>query len=323
MIYLEFFDGQGLGNQLWNYVTLRSICKLLNYEFQILNPEKFKGNEFLDIKKFSLNKLNKNILIENTFSEKIFYDNDLNTYCSDFDSNILKINSGTILKGLFQSEKYFFNFDINNFIKLKKSNLIEEKINPHLCIINIRGGEYKRFKDLILPKSYWLDAISNMKKYNSKIEFAIVTDDYSYAKRLLPEYQIIKGSISEDFKRLYKAKYLIVSNSSFAYFPSSLGIKTKKIIAPAHWGRFNNKYKRWASPANFYKGWDYQNNKGEIISSDQINEDIKNTRLIYSNFNILTNSDSIKKNKLLSFLPKRFRKYLKLFLSKIFPMRIG
>ena len=46
MIYLEFLDGQGLGNQLWNYVTLRSICKLLNYEFQILNPEKFKNDIF-------------------------------------------------------------------------------------------------------------------------------------------------------------------------------------------------------------------------------------------------------------------------------------
>ena len=43
MLYLEFLDGQGLGNQLWNYVTLRSISKKLGFGYEIINPEKFKG----------------------------------------------------------------------------------------------------------------------------------------------------------------------------------------------------------------------------------------------------------------------------------------
>ena len=49
MIYLEFLEGQGLGNQLWNYVALRAITEKLGFNFKIINPHKFKGKEFIDI----------------------------------------------------------------------------------------------------------------------------------------------------------------------------------------------------------------------------------------------------------------------------------
>ena len=50
MIYVEFLEGQGLGNQLWNYVALRSISSKLGFGYEIINPENFKGKNFLDIK---------------------------------------------------------------------------------------------------------------------------------------------------------------------------------------------------------------------------------------------------------------------------------
>ena len=77
MIYLEFLEGQGLGNQLWNYVTLRSICKKLDYGYKIINPENFKGKTFLDISysKSSTVKDSQNYIKENDlkyiFEEKI------------------------------------------------------------------------------------------------------------------------------------------------------------------------------------------------------------------------------------------------------------
>tara|TARA_Y100001978_G_C23700593_1_gene440626 strand:+ start:3180 stop:4151 length:972 start_codon:yes stop_codon:yes gene_type:complete len=323
MIYLEFLEGQGLGNQLWNYVSLRSICKYLNYKYQVINPEKFKGKNFLDIDMHNLNKAKNKVIDPNIFSEKIYYDNQLNNFSCDFDPEILNIKSNTKIKGLFQSEKYLFDFDINNFIKLKNYNSLMNERNNNLCIINIRGGEYKRFKELILPKSYWLNAIENMKKYNKKLDFAIITDDYDYASRLLPEYNIIKGNIDEDFKRIYVAKYVIASNSSFAYFPITLGNKPLKVIAPAHWSRFNNKYKRWISPANFYSGWKYQNQKGEIISYKEIRNYLDKTRNVYYRYNILTNRSSFKNKNLLSIFPKRIKNFIKFILSKIFPMIIG
>ena len=151
MLYLEFLEGQGLGNQLWNYVTLRSISKKLGFGYEIINPEKFKGKKFLDIS-YSQNLVDNNFEtlekkngINNIFNEKIFYDSELKTFASDFDENILKIDKNTLIRGLFQSEKYFFNYDINEFIKLKNGLNDYSKFQNH-CLLNIRGGEYKGYK---------------------------------------------------------------------------------------------------------------------------------------------------------------------------------
>ena len=174
MIYLEFLEGQGLGNQLWNYVALRSISRKLGFGYEIISPENFKGKNFLDIKYSEKYKEDVSSIYSNEksyeyiFREKLYYDKVLQTFASDFDSEILKIKSNTLIKGLFQSEKYFFNNDINKFIKLKKSNKKNLKTSKNVCLLNIRGGEYKRFKNLILPKSYWLNAIKNMRKIEKK-----------------------------------------------------------------------------------------------------------------------------------------------------------
>ena len=326
MLYLEFLDGQGLGNQLWNYVTLRSLSNKLGYEFEIINPNKFKGKSFLQIS-YSTNKVgggnfsgSNNLKV---FREKLFYDKSLKTFVSDFDKEILQIKQNTLLKGLFQSEKYLFNNDINQYIKLKNPNRYKSNSKDHKCILNIRGGEYKRFKELILPKSYWLNAMRNMKNINKNMKFYIVTDDYDYAKNLLPELKILKGNMDDDFTQLFNSKYLIVSNSSFAYFPITMGEKPKKIIAPSKWSRFGNIHQRWISPANYYENWFYQNEKGQIISNENIEKVINNTRHFYSKYNVLTTEESITEKSLLSFLPNNFKKLIKKVLSKIFPLYIG
>jgi len=326
MLYLKFLDGQGLGNQLWNYVTLRSLSRKLGYEYEIINPNNFKGKSFLKIS-YSTKEVRKNNISEshkpNIFREKLYYDKSLKTFVSDFDKEILQIKQNTLLKGLFQSEKYLFNNDINQYIKLNNVNKYKPRGKEHKCILNIRGGEYKRFKELILPKSYWLDAIKNMKDTHQDMKFYIVTDDYDYAKNLLPELQILKGNIVDDFTQLFHAEYLIVSNSSFAYFPITMGEIPKKIIAPSKWSRFGNVHQRWISPANYYKNWFYQNEEGEIISNENIEKLIDNTRHFYSKYNVLTTEESIIDKSLLSFLPNNFKKLIKKALAKIFPLYIG
>ena len=49
MLVTEFYDGQGLGNQLWSYVSLRCIALYHGYDFGIISPDKFKGKEFIDL----------------------------------------------------------------------------------------------------------------------------------------------------------------------------------------------------------------------------------------------------------------------------------
>ena len=320
MIYLEFLEGQGLGNQLWNYFCIRALSEEIGEDFKIIKPENFKGKDFLSISYHSLDRQFTQKENLNYYSEKLFYDKKLRTYSSYFDVNILNIKSNTLIKGLFQSERYFFGKDINKYIKIKdlNNNNFDAKDK---CILNIRGGEYKRHKNLILPKSYWENAIRNILEINNKISFYIVTDDYKYASKLFPKYEILYGNIEDDFMNLHKAKYLIVSNSSFSYFPISLGEKPEMIRAPAHWARFGNSENKWISPANYYQGWNYQDKKGLILSKKDIERSIKNTLFIYSKYNILTSNDAIIKSQLNRFLPLKFRKFIKNILSIIFPMK--
>jgi len=52
-----------------------------------------------------------------------------------------------------------------------------------------------------------------------ELEFKIVTDDFKTAKQILPEYEILKLDVHGDYFILQNAPYLILSNSSFAFFP--------------------------------------------------------------------------------------------------------
>ena len=92
-------------------------------------------------------------------------------------------------------------------------------------------------------------------------EFVIVTDDKDYSKTLFPKLRLIEPGIAQSYLALYQAKYLIVSNSSFSYFPIKTQTKKPFVIAPMHWARFNNIWKRWSSPANLYTDWNWQDSE--------------------------------------------------------------
>ena len=79
MIFIKFEKGQGLGNQLWNYVTLRSIAKYKSFDYSVLDYQNFKGIKFLEIEKSNL-ELSEFECIEekiNNFHETIYYDKEL------------------------------------------------------------------------------------------------------------------------------------------------------------------------------------------------------------------------------------------------------
>lgn len=324
MIIIEFYDGQGLGNQLWVYAVMRYIARKLNMSFVVLSPEKFKAKDFLDIDYGENNKTDIMLKINNQeinyFKEKAFLDLDFYAFCIDYDSKVLDIKEFTKIDGYFQSEKYFFNdYEFVKTIFPIKSNLMNEKlVDEKTCILNIRGGEYTGNINLILPKSYWLNAMNNMKKLHKIEIFVIVTDDHEYSKRLFPELKIIKKGIAESYIALHQAKYLIVSNSSFSYFP----IKTQKdkpcVIAPKYWARFNNEHKRWVSPANLYQDWFWQDYDGKLFSYHEcLDEYEKNMNYYTNNYNVLVkddilihfNSFSIKK-----YIPKGIKELLKMIL---------
>ncbi|MCA6478660.1 MAG: alpha-1,2-fucosyltransferase [Chitinophagaceae bacterium] len=278
MIVTELYHGQGLGNQLWSYVVTRTIALDKGYGFGIMCPERFKGAEFLKLD-FGNTVVggsgpeggpptNLPDGIDYYYKERDIYYDKYKVPVSDFDPDLLEVQDKTKIEGVFQSEKYIQHrrSEIRNWLIISQEFDLQEFSNENVCILNIRGGEYKGNKDLLLTKKYWMDAIHNMRQINNQMKFYIITDDVKYTRKLLPEYESFHFSIGKDYAIINNAHYLILSNSSFAFFPAWLNEKVKCIIAPKYWARHNISDGFWALSFNLYQGWLWQDRSGKLFS---------------------------------------------------------
>ncbi len=327
MIVTELHKGQGLGNQLWCYTVCRSIADELKIPFMILGRGNFKAAEFLDIdfnsKDYEIGHAEQDFHV---FHEQRFYDKELDYIASGYDKAVENLPINTKIEGLFQSEKYFYG-DLDRIkkyiqIKDKYKNLVN--IPDDTCILNIRGGEYKRHKKFNLPKSYWIDAMNNMTNNYGISKFQIVTDDHKYARALFPGIGIIPEGIAESYVTLHNASYLIVSNSTFSYFP----VKTKSIkpvvIAPKYFARFNDHHNIWASPANIYSDWLWQSRDGGLQTYDKcIDEAEKIERMYNRDYYVNVPPSTVVSKSVSEFIPVGIKRKIKKVLSKLFPLKYG
>lgn len=335
LIFTEFYEGQGLGNQLWVYAACRSIAEHLSIPFAIKGIDRFKGSEFLDIKlSIGISEDQADKLITQTttnrsiryFQEISYYDPELEYFSSGYDSRVERLSGVTKLDGLFQSEKYFFGDleKLKKYFVVKPELLSKNTVASDMGVINLRGGEYKRHNSLILPESYWTKAIENLKSQADIKKFLVVTDDKAYAKALFPKYEVLQGGIAECYATLYNAENLILSNSSFAYFPVKTGGNAKRVIAPQYWARFGNPHNRWASVANCYEEWQWQNQYGALKSYEQCLPEVNATEVLYeSTYNVRTTQGMLLKKPLRSIVPQPIRNAAKKILGTLFPTKIG
>ena len=331
MIFTELYDGQGLGNQLWVYAASRSIAEQLGVPFVLLGAERFKGKGFLRIAtEAGVTAAEAADMAMSarwkSFHEVMYYDQNLDYLSSSFDSRVLALSGVNRLDGLFQSEKYFFGdlerpkryFILDDGCKAK--NLVPDDT----CIINLRGGEYKRHKNLILPESYWKTAIENMKRMADVRRFLVVTDDVRYARAMFPEYDMLEGGVGDCYASIYNAKYLILSNSSFAYFPVKTGGNSRLVIAPKYWARYGNPYGRWASTANLYDSWLWQAPDGRLSTFEECLPECEATEAEYeANYFVRTTPEQLEKLGFRRFVPVTLRREAKRALSLVFPRHFG
>lgn len=244
MLATPLYNGQGLGNQLANYVTTRCLALDKGYDFGVMFPERFKGSSFM---KLDMGKpvVGGTINVEGRAPEALpegftsYYREYINSYPDgaikgDYDPEIPLLEDNTLIHGLLQGENYYKHrkSEINEWLKVKPLDMPDD-----LCVINFRGGEYKYVKDFFLPKAYWDKCISIMKGKRSDMRFEVHTDDPDEARRFFPDYKIIKD-IGINWRSVRYAKYLILSNSSFGFLPAWLG-DAKVILAPMYWERHN------------------------------------------------------------------------------------
>lgn len=253
IIRTQFLVGQGLGNQLWVYAAGRGLAEHLGRPHVVSGMKFFKGAGFLEIDS-AVDPTPDAPVVQ--FNEALFYDPELKYFSATYDRRVQELPDRVQINGLFQSEQYFYG-RLGELAKwIRPSAQVQDFAAGHdkTCVINLRGGEYKRHKTLILPRSYWDSAVAHIRKRAEIQRIIVVTDDHAYARAFLPEFPVLDGGVAECYAALLGAHSIAISNSSFSYFPIKTRIDRPFVVAPEYWARYGHQSKRWAMPANIYEG---------------------------------------------------------------------
>ena len=286
MIVNEFHDGQGLGNQLWNYALARIISKKSGCDFFILNNSSFKGKSFMEID-FGRSPDSETLSSMTKYSERIEYLSGTDIDISRTDPKLLDIHAKTIFEGNCQSTKYLAGQRENllGWIKIK-DEYKKYSTGKDACVIHLRCGDFKKIKDVFLPAQYYTHAMDHIKKLNPNIKFYCVTDEKDEAEKILPGVEVIGsalqidedtdkashhkgGPVGIDFALIMNAKYLIIPNSSFSWWAAYLNTHKAIVIAPKFWARHNISKGYWSTSDIITDGFTYLDKSGKAFTSEQ------------------------------------------------------
>lgn len=254
MIIGILHKGSGLGDQLFSYIATRVRAADLGVDFGFVGKEFFKGASFMKLDwgradfphSYEIEEPSGKLVLRTPFPgpllklNKPYYDPEFNF-----------IPDGSIIDGYGAQDIRYFEHrldEVREWLKVEPLDMPDD-----LCVLNIRGTEYRTVKELFLPKSYWDKCIEKMKKVNSNMKFVIHTEDLALAHDWFPEYQAIH-SLELNWKNVRFAKYLVLSNSAFGVIPALIG-SAKTILSPRYWAGYNTRV--WNRPNNFYKRFTY------------------------------------------------------------------
>ena len=264
MIYGFLHQGSGVGNQLHRMVATRVKALDLGVDWRMIympdgsgKPEGFKCKDFMEFDESKMIQaddydlhLGLNSGDIKRWEEKKVIENGVDI--RGYDPEINFVPDNTVIDGEFQDERYFEHRldEIGDWLEVEPLEMPDD-----VCVIGFRGGEYKMFPDLFLPKQYWDKAILAMKlEYGDDLKFEIHTDDPETAKQFFPDFPVIHD-VGTNWRAVRYAKHLIIANSSFYILPALLNEDVKEVIAPRYFARRNTKV--WALPQNFYKKFLY------------------------------------------------------------------
>lgn len=302
MIGTELLKGQGLGNQLFCYITARCIALDKGEDFAILNGDVFRET-VLDDQKEAFIDLDMGAQVgrdafKNVYHEKedrLFlgnskHDYTYGAYITGVDNKVFEVESDTLIQGNMQAEEYFSSHiaDIKEWFRVKENFETYEYSRDNLCIINMRGGEYTGSPELFLQRKYWQNGIKYMKSIREDMEFMIITDDVASANKMLPGIEAHHFNVAKDFVVLKNAKYLLLSNSSFACIPAFISEERICAVAPKYWARHNVSDGYWASEQNIYSIFKYIDRAGRVYTAEECKkelEDYKQSSRTYKRVN--------------------------------------
>jgi len=245
MISFNYLGNLGrLGNQMFQYASLKGIARNHGYDFIIPPREIFgqkdgmvKNSELILYDVFDIESNGQIGLTQNQVRQEFSFKFD-NILFSNCDDNV-------DLYGFFQSEKYFkhieneirkdFLFD-KNLLKECKEFYSMNFVNSKVISLHIRRGDYIQSPNhptqLI---DYYRTALNSL----PEIPVIIFSDDSNWCK----EQELFDSDrffISEenpvdfDLCLMTLCDYHIIANSSFSWWGAWLA-NTEKVIAPKNW----------------------------------------------------------------------------------------
>lgn len=262
----------GLGNQLFQYATARSLALKQNMSLK-LDINFFKTYEWHD---YSLNPFNikKDYLSEEEI-HKSLYEKPLwvrllnrlgiikgtegkiyNERSLEYDSNIFGLNTTTYLKGYWQSEKYFK--DIEDVIRedfriIPKPSAANEEILQRIKSVNavslhVRRGNFVTEPHLLAfhgtcSLDYYKAAVNYIKERVAEPEFFLFSNDINWCRDTLDlgikiHYVDINDDKTdyEDLRLMMHCNHNILANSTFSWWSAWLNENPDKmVIAPQRW----------------------------------------------------------------------------------------
>ncbi len=294
MLVTELYDGQGFGNQLWSYVFTRVLSLDKNVDFGIQCPERFKGIGFLDLD------MGQRVIggsgpaggpptelpngIKYYYSERVITHPELDVDIRTLDPGFQEIVDNTKVEGIFQAEDYILHRkeDIRSWLTYEPKQLDIDFTDDDLCVINFRGGEYRGNPKIFLRRKYWVDAVAHVRSVNPHAKFVVITDDPSAARKFFPKFPIRHYGIHGDYQAINSAKYLILSNSSFAFFPAWLNSRVRICLAPKYWAAHNESDGYWCCSYNIVRDWTYIDRDGSTNNFDECIEELAKFQELHS-----------------------------------------
>lgn len=328
MIITELYHGQGFGNQLFTYVATRLLAYRKGYEFGIQSPHKYKAPSLLNLDMgreviggsgpeggppISLPNGIEHYYKEYEHGREHFLKDDSRNF-SLTDKAYFNLPDNLKLEGCFQSEGYFYDhFDLlDQWLKINPEMDHDDTNVKDLCIINFRGGDFIGNPGCYPPESYWRMAIENVLRMNPNMKFAIVTDDVSTAKQMLPEFEAYHRGLlpwdqvrqsgaatsqmgAWDYVALNKCRNIICSTSTFACFPLWLNRNLEICIAPKYWFDYNRSQGWWCRGSSIHSYvTHYMDKSGSLFTPEQCRKEWKQfytENKIYSEQDLQNNYD--------------------------------
>jgi hypothetical protein len=310
MLVNEMYLGSGLGNQIWASVVTRIIAEKLGYEYGIKGKELWKGNGWMPYfwGKDVVGGSGPDGGPPDTLPEGIEYwyrerqeghykegrhQHDMNP----IDHGLFFLPDNTKLDGTFQNMLYIEDRrdDIREWCKVDEDKVITDYSADDICVIHFRGGDYSTGFSF-LPPQYYQMAIERMKEKKSDMRFVIVTDDADLARKHIPGvevvgaavsnepggpdykigwYQMKGGPLSIDYSILHTAKNVIMSSSTFSFWPVWLSTELKNIIVPMYWFDWNTSDGWWRPVDSIVPEWTYMDRSGNIKTGNDCWQDYR------------------------------------------------